>query len=146
MEKTYNGTLYIVRGCSGSGKSTFAKELFKMLSLAGEKVILCEADDFFMIDGQYLFDIDKITEAHRTCAAKAYHAMRSEETNTVIVSNTNTKESEFKDYLEMAKIYNYRIFSLVLENRHGVENSHGVSEGKLKAQATRLRSTLQLIP
>lgn len=146
MQKTYNGTLYLIRGCSGSGKSTFAKELLKILSAVGDKVVLCEADDFFMVDGKYLFDEDKLKEAHRTCAAKAYHAMKSKETNTVIVSNTNTRESEFKEYLEMANIYNYRILSLVVENRHGGENSHGVSDGKLKAQATRLRSTLKLIP
>jgi Tfp pilus assembly pilus retraction ATPase PilT len=47
MEKV----LYLVRGIPGSGKSTFAK------TLSGEYY---EADMFFMVDGEYKFDVAKI--------------------------------------------------------------------------------------
>jgi adenylate kinase family enzyme len=55
MEKT----IYIVRGCPGSGKSTFAK------TLGG---IHIEADQYFVdADGNYNFDGSKIKNAHAWC-------------------------------------------------------------------------------
>jgi predicted kinase len=49
--------LILVRGCPGSGKSTFAK-------LLGGKHI--EADMFFMKDGEYQFDFTKLKDGKLT--------------------------------------------------------------------------------
>ncbi len=54
MEKV----LYIVRGIPGSGKSTFAKQL------VGADFLVCEADKYFMVDGEYKFDATKLKQAH----------------------------------------------------------------------------------
>ena len=44
----------------------------------------------------------------------------------VVVSNTSTTEKEMRSYIDMAKEYEYRIVSLVVENRHGNESVHRV--------------------
>ena len=51
--------LYLLRGLPGSGKSTLAK------SLGGEHV---EADQYFISDGEYLFDPEfKVKEDYEIC-------------------------------------------------------------------------------
>ena len=50
--------LYIVRGLPGSGKSTFAE------ALVGSDFLVCEADKYFMVDGEYKFDGSKLKDAH----------------------------------------------------------------------------------
>ena len=43
--------LYLVRGLPGSGKSTFAKKLVH------SDFLVCEADKYFMVNGEYKFDV-----------------------------------------------------------------------------------------
>jgi len=59
MEGDKVKTLIIMRGLPGSGKSTKAK-LF-----AGEKGLIYSTDDFFIIDGKYIYDPTKIVEYHQ---------------------------------------------------------------------------------
>lgn len=114
-----NKILYIVRGIPGSGKSTLAK------SLGG---IHFEADMFFLDENSdYKFDITQIKEAHEWCKNSIKGAMRSGE-KKVVVSNTFTQEWEMEPYINMAKDYGYKVFTLVVENRHGGKNIHDVPE------------------
>lgn len=119
MEKV----LYIVRGIPGSGKSTFAK------SLGGAHF---EADMFFMKDGEYKFDMTKIKDAHKWCQDSVNTAMILNNTaglnQTIVVSNTFTQEWEMKPYFEMADLHGYKVFSIIVENRHGGVNEHNVPE------------------
>ena len=130
-------TLYIVRGIPGSGKSTFAK------SLGGTHF---EADMFFMKDGEYKFDMSKIKEAHKWCQDSVNTAMILNNTaglnETIVVSNTFTQEWEMKPYFEMADQYDYRVFSIVVENRHGGINEHGVPEDKIEQMKNRFEIVL----
>jgi hypothetical protein len=57
--------------------------------------------------------------------------------NTVIVSNTFTQEWEMKQYYELAEKYGYTVFSLIVENRHGGVNEHGVPKEKLEQMKDR---------
>lgn len=124
MEKV----LYIVRGCPGSGKSTFAK------TLGGQHY---EADMFFINEnGEYNFDFTKIKDAHQWCQGMVKTDMILEYPK-IVVSNTFTQEWEMEPYFEMAKEYEYKVFSLIVENRHGGVNEHGVPEEKLEQMRNR---------
>ena len=133
MEKV----LYIVRGVPGSGKSTFAK------SLGGTHF---EADQFFMVDGKYNFDGSKLKEAHNWCQNIVNTAMILNLTaglnKRIVVSNTFTQEWEMNDYYKMAEELGYMVFSLIVENRHGGKNIHGVPDDKLEVMKNRFEVKL----
>jgi predicted kinase len=102
-------TLTIVRGLPGSGKSTFAK------TLKGYK--LCEADQFFMIDGIYRFNIKYIKDAHKYCQAKAmYYLVRGE---NVVVANTFVTVREIVPYKTIAKRYGAILEIITMPNQYG---------------------------
>jgi hypothetical protein len=60
----------------------------------------------------------------------------------IVVSNTFTQEWEMEVYFELAKNYGYTTFSIIVENRHGGVNEHGVPEDKLQAMKDRFQVKL----
>ena len=139
MEKV----LYIVRGIPGSGKSTLAKRL------VGEDFLVCEADKYFINEenGKYEFDISKIRDAHKWCQNLVETYMRDNLINDqyypeIAVSNTFTQEWEMEPYFELAKKYGYKVFCVVVENRHGGKNQHDVPEEKIELMKERFEIKL----
>jgi predicted kinase len=124
--------LFLLRGLPGSGKSTLAKSL-------SESHI--EADMFFMKDGEYKFDGSKIKDAHNWCQDVVEHWM-DENKPKIVVSNTFTQEWEMDNYYKLAERFGYRVFSLIVENRHGGVNEHGVPEEKLEQMKNRFEIKL----
>lgn len=124
--------LYIVRGIPGSGKSTFAK------TLGG---IHFETDEFFMVDGKYEFDGSKIKLAHNWCMIETQKAMVDNKPK-IVVSNTFTQEWEMDTYFKLAKENGYKVFSLIVENRHGGKNQHMVPEDKIEQMINRFEVKL----
>jgi hypothetical protein len=47
-----------------------------------------------------------------------------------------------KAYYDMAKTYGYTVFSIIVENRHGGENVHGVPVDKLEVMKNRFEVQL----
>ena len=125
--------LYIVRGIPGAGKSTFAK------TLGG---IHIEADQYFIDgEGNYNFDGSKIKLAHEYCRAQTGAWMSSDglqvNVDKIVVSNTFTQEWEMEPYFELAKKYGYKVFTVIVENRHGGTNEHNVPEDKIEQMKNR---------
>jgi predicted kinase len=129
--------LFLLRGLPGSGKSTLAK------SLDG---IHIETDQFFMVGDEYRFDASKLNEAHNNCLTRVrahmYIYSSSERPQRLIVSNTFTREWEMKPYYDLAEKYGYRVYSLIVENRHGGINEHNVPEEKLVQMKNRFEVKL----
>jgi energy-coupling factor transporter ATP-binding protein EcfA2 len=125
--------LFLLRGLPGSGKSTLAK------SLGGMHI---EADQYFMDGDEYKFDPSKLKEAHAWCQNAVSVWMKSQD--KIIVSNTFTQEWEMQPYYDLAEEYGYRVYSLIVENRHGGVNDHGVPADKLVQMKNRF--DVQLLP
>jgi hypothetical protein len=47
-----------------------------------------------------------------------------------------------KPYFDLAEKHGYRVYSLIVENRHGGVNEHGVPEDKLKIMKNRFEVKL----
>jgi predicted kinase len=136
-----NGILFLVRGLPGSGKSTFATHIWN-------EYAVCEADKFFYDkEGNYNFDPSKIKDAHAWCKNEVETRMKDHQLNPqyypeIAVSNTFTQEWEMKDYYDLAEKYGYKVVSLIIENRHGGKNVHGVPEDKLEIMKNRFEIKL----
>jgi predicted kinase len=130
--------LYLLRGIPGAGKSTLAK------SIGG---IHMEADQYFMEDGKYNFDVTQLKNAHNYCQSqtKAWMRTDSEQVNAlkIVVSNTFTQEWEMEAYYEMAKEYGYTVYSLIVENRHGGKSEHNVPKASLDKMENRFEIKLR---
>lgn len=130
--------IFLLRGLPGSGKSTIAEKLCEMIP--GSKMFA--ADDFFEDDcGYYVFKKEKVHEAHGWCQEQVEQAIKAG-TTPIFVHNTFTKDWEMAPYREMATEYGYLVVSLVVENRHGNMNIHGVPEETLAAMHRRFEVKL----
>jgi hypothetical protein len=95
-----------------------------------------EADMFFIKDGEYNFDGSKIKLAHNWCMIQTQKAMVDDEPK-IVVSNTFTQEWEMETYFKLAEENGYKVFTIIVENRHGGVNQHGVPEDKLQMMKDR---------
>jgi predicted kinase len=128
--------ILLLRGTPGSGKSTLAK------MIVNKDYCHKEADMFFVDqDGNYKFEPSKIKEAHKWCQEEVEFLMKYEH-SPIVVSNTFTQEWEMESYFELAKQYGYRVHSVIVENRHGGVNTHGVPEDKLEVMKNRFNVKL----
>jgi hypothetical protein len=134
--------LILLRGLPGSGKSTAAK----LLGAGGAGYAHFESDMFFMEDGKYKFDATKLRDAHQWCQGQVEHAMLLNHTSgynsTIIVSNTFTQEWEMQAYFDLAERWDYRVTTLIVENRHGGVNVHGVPQETLTKMQERFEIKL----
>ncbi|XP_022086198.1 uncharacterized protein LOC110976861 [Acanthaster planci] len=129
--------LCLMRGCPGSGKSTLAR------TLVGNGQILSTDDYFTREDGQYCFDITKLSEAHDWSHQRAKEAMESGVT-PLVIDNTNIERWTMKPYVAMAVRYGYAVefrepttpwkFNLGKLFKY---NSHGVPRERIKLMIER---------
>jgi tRNA uridine 5-carbamoylmethylation protein Kti12 len=92
-----NKELILVRGLPGSGKSFLSNEL------AGKTGSIFASDDFFMEDGNYNFDLDKLPEAHAWNRDRVLNAIK-QKVSPVIWDNTNITMDELKFTLPAIKL------------------------------------------
>jgi predicted kinase len=126
--------LILLRGLPGAGKSTVAKMFPKAAHF--------EADMYFLdAEGNYKFEAAKIKDAHNWCRHSTMDAMKRGY-ETIVVSNTFTQEWEMEAYYLMAEELGYQVVSLIVENRHGGRNIHGVPDDKLEIMKNRFEIKL----
>lgn len=98
--------LILMQGVPGSGKTTLAKQLKSFLSATR-----VSTDDYFMIDGVYCFDPDKLPEYHTRTQLAARELMK--DGKNVIVDNTNSKRWYVQPYVNDAVLYGHWVVSIV---------------------------------
>lgn len=91
-----NNKLVIVRGCPGTGKSTFVKEAFP-------NVLHLENDMFHYHNGEYLFNQRKQDSAIEWCIDMTMHSLKRG--MDVVVSNTFTKKAFVDSYRKIADLF-----------------------------------------
>jgi predicted kinase len=125
--------LILFRGLPGSGKSSLAAALCQRVY---------SADMYFEDmaengDLVYNFDPSKLREAHEWCQKHTGLAMELNKCDIIGVANTFTQEWEMEAYIKLAEKWGYRVSTVIVENRHGGKNIHGVPEEKIEIMKNR---------
>ena len=121
------GTLVLVRGLPGSGKSYLARELHKLTDAELPPVA---ADDYFMEDGEYKFDASKLPEAHLECQSNCFAYFSIDD--IAFVANTFTQRWEMEPYIRFVETFGLdllvlNLFDEGLSNEElAGRNTHGV--------------------
>ena len=135
--------LTILSGLSGSGKSTYTQHC-----CGGSSVF--SADQFFMVDGEYRFDVSKLSQAHGACFKGTIAALQSGVPH-VVVDNTNTTSEEIAPYVLAAQAFGYEVEIVTLVAPKGMtegdyiaacaeRNAHNVPAAGIAGQAQRIAS------
>ena len=139
-EKFYTGSLILLRGIPGSGKTTLGKTILRCVITDNPEVL--SADDYFTDEnGNYNFDATKLKLAHESCKNRCEEKMKKS-FSRIVVANTFTQEWEMKSYFDLADTYNYQVYSVIVENRHGNQNVHNVPDIKIEEMKGRFQIKL----
>ena len=114
--------IILIRGLPGSGKTTIA-HLFN-----ADFVIA--ADNYHVnLSGEYEWKPENAKKAHQWCqdCVKKAMSMRSR----IVVHNTFTQQWELEPYFKLAAEYNYKVHTIIVENRHRSTNIHNVPDETL---------------
>lgn len=110
--------LVLIRGLPGSGKTT------KAMGYVNDGYKHLEADQFFMVDGQYRFDIKRLSEAHAWCLDQASEALKAGE--FVCVANVFATTEDMKPYVDLGADYQ------IVEANYPGQSSHKVPAATLR--------------
>lgn len=133
-----NRSLILLRGLPGSGKSTLAAILSE-----NKTYPVLSIDDYFTdpLSGEYKFDFQNNHLAYKQCEEQT-RTFLQQKTPKVFVDNTFTLEWEMEPYFKMAAEFNYKIFVVTVENRHGNSNIHNITNEQLEKMAAKYRVKL----
>uniref|UniRef100_F1KV99 NEDD4-binding protein n=1 Tax=Ascaris suum TaxID=6253 RepID=F1KV99_ASCSU len=96
--------LLLMRGVPGSGKSYLAREL-----LAGTNGVVHSTDNYFVENGVYTFDANKLQEFHLRNLKEAKNAM-SNGIKPIIIDNTNIYARHMQAYITQAVKFLYEVY------------------------------------
>lgn len=136
--------IFIMRGVSGSGKSTHAARLM------GDNGEVVSADHFFYNDrGEYVFNPAKLPEAHAECLRRFVALLTKGDVSAIVVDNTNTTVAEVAPYAALALAYGATLEIVEVEcdvEVAAARNLHGVPLAGVRAQAERLTKSRGDLP
>jgi predicted kinase len=125
--------IVLFRGLPGAGKTTAARALC---------ATVLSADDYFLSpDGSYRFQADRLGDAHRQCLSNTEAALRLG-IKRVAVANTFTREWEMAPYFALGDRLGVPVVAMIVENRHGGQNTHGVPDTAIEAMRDRFEVQL----
>ncbi len=142
MEKRFTKTVIINRAVPGSGKTSLSRCITDAIRAAGMTIANHSTDDFFMMDGRYCFDLNKLSRYHHWNRLSFEQSLRRG-INVVICDNTNLQPWQTEPYTDLARRYGYQIIFLNLTPRElwkhvaaqqvtsEKPDAHGVPEARL---------------
>lgn len=141
--KYYKKTVIINRAVPGSGKTIISRCITQALINEGLQISCHSTDDFFMINGRYCFDINKLYDYHVQNLDNFTQDLKKGY-DVVICDNTNILPWQCESYTECARQFGYQVIFLNFQPRRLEDHvraqqitpekldAHGVSEDDLK--------------
>uniref|UniRef100_A0A915BJQ6 Smr domain-containing protein n=1 Tax=Parascaris univalens TaxID=6257 RepID=A0A915BJQ6_PARUN len=130
--KNGHPVLLLMRGVPGSGKSYLAREL-----LAGTNGVVHSTDNYFIENGVYTFDANKLQEFHLRNLKEAKNAM-SNGIKPIIIDNTNIYARHMQAYITQAVKFLYEIYFVEPQTEWKMEanecarrNTHSIAVEKI---------------
>ena len=106
--------LVLMRGWSGSGKSRIVQDFIKAVQDCAKDYsgsLVFSTDDFWLVDGKYVFDSARLAEAHdwtinrvRSLLKESGELFRGDDRH-LFIDNTNIKLIYMQPYIDLAKEY-----------------------------------------
>ena len=133
----------INRAVSGSGKTTLTKNIVKELKNNNLDVVIHSTDEYFMENGKYMFDINKLEEYHKKNFQQFTNSIK-QGVDVVICDNTNIAPWQTEPYTKIARENGYKVIIFTLNPRELQKHidsqkvtpekpdAHGVGEDVLK--------------
>jgi len=136
----------INRGVVGSGKSTFAHALQESAINSGRSCTVHNTDEYFIVNGEYLFDATKLGIYHNMNLNSFIESME-QGINIVVCDNTNTTPKEYRKYVDAAKNSGYTVIGMVFipdqVEVHCSRNTHNVPEFVVENMVQKLNNNLK---
>jgi len=136
--------VYILRGLSGAGKSTYANYLKR----TEEEVLVCSADSEFDHGSGYQFDSRRLPDAHKYCFRRFIDAVQKR-WSVVVLDNTNILYHHFSHYIAVAEAFDYEIEIVTITvdpEVAALRTTHGVPLETLKSKHKALNDDLLRAP
>ena len=131
----------ILRGLPGVGKTYFAERLRELASNraieSNQSIVILSSDDYFIVNGVYKFDLDKLDEAHQWNFNRFKTAV-NDGAKFIIVDNTNIVSFHYRHYLDYAQRHNYFTAITIIphndkdDRRLEESNIHNVKRGTIR--------------
>ena len=97
-----------MRAVSGAGKTTIVRCIVKALENQDITVNVHSTDDYFVVNGRYCFEIDKLPEYHKQ-NLEGFISSMDNEIDVVICDNTNLLPWQSEPYTDAARESGYQI-------------------------------------
>ena len=134
--------LILLRGVPGAGKTTTSTLFLGCASC--DDTITVAADDYMVDeDGNYEYDFNKLKECHKLCQDEVRNSLQTN--SIVVVHNTFCADWEMDAYYKIAEeVGDCRVYSMIVENRHGSKSIHDVPDDKIEMMKTKLMDNIKL--
>lgn len=135
--------MLILSGPAGSGKSTLCQKFVEEAKSQGMNVTVHSTDNFWMKNGKYVFDRQRLGIAHGWNQSQAEKSCL-DEVDVIIIDNTNLTWKEVLPYARLAKDNGYQVEIHIPDNAFYLtaeelakRNTHGVPLESIRAMVNR---------